>query len=346
LRVDEHGTTVLEGTGRPIGLVRSLRRFENFILEVDWRHLTEAPDAGHAGPGGTSGNSGIYVWADPLPVIGNSFTRAVEVQVCNLGNGPWYTSNGDLFPIHGATMVPDPRFGISGSRSMPTEFRGSKTGEWNHCRITCSDGAVQEELNGALVTAGFRCSPRKGYLCLESEGGPVEFKEMRLTELPGSPELKADQVSILLPVGARTTTLFNGLNLNGWTPGEKGQTKWTVSDRILQCSPNTAGTLNHELPDGEYDLILDWQTVNKGEAENALPFSVTNDDIAREGFTIHAGWNRATIQFRASGDTCAVNNGPAIHIARSGNSARSLALVAPGHAIQFCNIIRADVSQK
>src|SRR5882724_1655324 len=191
LGMDDKGVAVLAGSGRPIGLVRSLRPYENFILEMEWRHLTEAPNARRTGPGGTTGNSGLYVWADPIPPAGNSFTRAVEVQVCNLGNSATYTSHGDLFPIHGATMIPDPRFGVSGSRSMPTEFRGSKTGEWNHCRVTCVDGTIQEEVNGALVTAGFRCSPRKGYLCLESEGGAVEFKNVRITELAGSPELKA-----------------------------------------------------------------------------------------------------------------------------------------------------------
>jgi hypothetical protein len=341
---DEHGVAVLAGSGRPIGLVRSLNSYENLILEVDWRHLTEAPSAAKTGPGGTTGNSGIYVWADPIPALGNSFTRAIEVQVCNLGNGAWYTSNGDLFPIHGASMIPDPRFGVVGSRSMPIEFRGSKTGQWNHCRITCVDGTIQEELNGALVTAGFRCSPCKGYLCLESEGGPVEFKNMRVTELPPSPGLKPEQISVALPAHARTTSLFNGLNMNGWTRGGDDHVGWSVADRFLRCSADAKDSLQRELSGEDFTVILDWQTAKKSGKETALPFEVGGMAIQASGESIRAGWNRAEIQFRTPGDTLKVNGHP-VQIERAGGSARALVLHAPGHAIEFCNIMRIDAGR-
>ena len=200
---DNPAGQVLVLTRRPIGLLRSMKAYENFILECDWRHLTEAPSS--AGGKDTSGNSGLYVWADPIPTVGGTFTRAIEVQVCNLGNGKWYTSHGDLFPIWGAKMTPDPRFGINGNRSMPIEFRGKKTGEWNRIRVTCIDGTIQEEVNGALVSAGFRVSPRKGYLCIESEGGPIEFRNMRVHELPADPELKPKDCAVLWPEGTRAT---------------------------------------------------------------------------------------------------------------------------------------------
>ena len=338
---DEHGVAVLAGSGRPIGLVRSLRAYENFILEVDWRHLTEAPSSAKSGRGGTTGNSGIYVWADPIPPPGNSFTRAIEVQVCNLGNGQWYTSNGDLFPIHGATMIPDPRFAVSGSRSMPIEFRAAKTGEWNHCRITCADGTIQQEFNGAVVTAGFRCSPRKGYLCLESEGGPVEFKKMRVTELPPSPDLKPDQVSILLPPDTRGTCLFNGLSLKGWS-GEN-QRGWSVADRIIRCSDSAEMNLRRDLPGGDYTLILDWQTAKKGAKERLLPFKLEAVDISETeaNALIRAGWNRVEYRFKGAGCSMKVNGRP-VEVRSVRETRGAIELVAPGHAIEFCNILTVD----
>ena len=33
-----------------------------------------------------------------------------------------------------------------------------------HVRITCVDGVIQQEVNGALVTSLYRVSPRKGYM--------------------------------------------------------------------------------------------------------------------------------------------------------------------------------------
>src|SRR5262245_10429887 len=56
-------------TGKPTGFLRTARQYENFVFEVEWRHMVP------------KGNSGIFVWADPLPAVGTPFTRAVEVQV-------------------------------------------------------------------------------------------------------------------------------------------------------------------------------------------------------------------------------------------------------------------------
>ncbi len=190
---DKPGEIVLHIDRGPTGLIRSLLPYENYILEMDWRHLTEAPNAG--GGNGTSGNSGLLIAHGPFPKAGGPYpAEGHEVQVCNLGNGSWYTSHGDLFTLPGtdSSAIPDPRFANShscGHRSMPIEYRGKPTGEWNHVRLTCVDGTLQQEVNGALVTALYRISPRKGYISFESEGGPVEFRNMRLQELTPDPEL-------------------------------------------------------------------------------------------------------------------------------------------------------------
>jgi len=34
------------------------------------------------------------------------------------------------------------------------------------------------------VSGGANCDPKTGYLCLESEGSPVEFRNLKLRELP------------------------------------------------------------------------------------------------------------------------------------------------------------------
>jgi hypothetical protein len=39
-------------------------------------------------------------------------------------------------------------------------------------------------VNGHEVSGGGNCSPSTGYLCLESEGAPVEFKKIYVRELP------------------------------------------------------------------------------------------------------------------------------------------------------------------
>src|SRR5688572_20154719 len=60
-------------TGKPTGYLRTERMYENFVLEFEWFH---APD-----PKGAVGNSGLFVWGDPIPAMGTGYTRSIEVQV-------------------------------------------------------------------------------------------------------------------------------------------------------------------------------------------------------------------------------------------------------------------------
>jgi hypothetical protein len=208
---DRPGEVVLQIARGPTGLIRSLKAYENFILEYEFRHLTEAPSA-NGGPD-TSGNSGLIIAHSAFPKPGGPYpNEGHEIQVCNLGNGAWYTSHGDIFTMPGSTSsaLPDPRFGIShdcGHRSMPIAFHGSKTGEWNRIRITSVDGVIQNEVNGHLASALYRASPRKGYMSFESEGAPVEFRHMRIQELEPDPDLAAKHVAPLLPEEMTTNYL-------------------------------------------------------------------------------------------------------------------------------------------
>src|SRR5512133_1874164 len=79
-------------TGVPTGVMRSERMYENFIVELEWRHLTP------------KGNSGFFVWSDAITSKGVPFTRAVENQILDGPNHPQrnYTTHGDVFAIHGA----------------------------------------------------------------------------------------------------------------------------------------------------------------------------------------------------------------------------------------------------
>jgi hypothetical protein len=39
-------------------------------------------------------------------------------------------------------------------------------------------------VNGEEVSGGAQCDPKTGYLCLESEGSPIEFRNIKLREMP------------------------------------------------------------------------------------------------------------------------------------------------------------------
>jgi hypothetical protein len=166
--------------GHPIGVMRSDRQYENFILHVEWMHLE---------PGG---NSGVFVWSDATPVADKRLPQGCEVQMLELEwpnlhrakDGtlpPVAYVHGELFGANGLTVVPDnPR----GARSMSFENRCKGRGEWNTYDVVCVDGVIKLSVNGKFVNGISQASVRKGYLCLESEGAEIHFRNISLLELP------------------------------------------------------------------------------------------------------------------------------------------------------------------
>lgn len=167
-------------TGKPIGVMRSDRQYENFILHIEWRHMK---------PGG---NSGVFVWSEgSIPGRGR-LPKGMEVQMLELDwinrhktkdgkpNHEGYIS-GELFGANGLTGDPDnPR----GRRSMSRELRCKPHGEWNTYDVVCVDGTVKLSINGKFVNGISKSSVKKGYLCLESEGSEIHFRNIRIMELP------------------------------------------------------------------------------------------------------------------------------------------------------------------
>lgn len=176
INVDPDTFTVRDGviysTGEPTGIMRTERMYENFILELEWRHLK---------PGG---NAGLFVWSDGVIAKPTPFARSIEVQILDGHETENYTSHGDVFAIHGATFKPDRPHPNGWMRSLPSEKRAKPSPEWNHYRVECNDGRITLAVNGKVVAGGTESKPRKGYICLESEGSPAEFKNIRLKELP------------------------------------------------------------------------------------------------------------------------------------------------------------------
>jgi hypothetical protein len=174
-------------TGQPVGVIRSRKTYTNFELVAQWQHLQ---------PGG---NSGVFVWTSAAALKGlmpGQLPRGgIEVQVLDPGfadayekstgkKADWFTTHGDVFPVGTAKMKPFAPTSPSGERSFPRKRLTKEVGQWNHYYIRCLNGEVRLWVNGEEVSGGTECDPRSGYLCLESEGAPVEFKELRIRELP------------------------------------------------------------------------------------------------------------------------------------------------------------------
>ena len=168
---------LLKNTGLPIGVIRSEKEYENFIMHVEWSHQ----EAG--------GNSGVFVWSKAEP--GESrLPDGVEVQMLDL---EWVKLNtrdgveppiayvhGELFGVGGVKITPEnPR----GERSKSKENRVLGKKEWNTYDIVCVDGNIKLSVNGKFVNGITNSSQKKGYICLEAEGAEIHFRNIQIIEL-------------------------------------------------------------------------------------------------------------------------------------------------------------------
>jgi hypothetical protein len=179
---------LLKSTGVPIGVMRTRDTFTNFELVIEWRHLKPA------------GNSGVFAWVPAQALEGlppGELPRwGIEVQMLDHGYrefylqrskgrpANWFTTNGDIFAVGNSKLEPFEPRSPDGSRSFPRAERSRGAGEWNHYYVRGINGEIRLWVNGEEVSGGRGAEPRTGYLCLEAEGAPIEFRNIRVRELP------------------------------------------------------------------------------------------------------------------------------------------------------------------
>ncbi len=187
----DEDTLKWEGTealcsGTPVGVTRTKKSYKNFELVIEWQHLKSA------------GNSGCFAWTpmsaltdlppNKLPAGG------IEIQMLDHGykdryerggkKADWFSTNGDVFAVGKSTMKPFPPVSPNGRRSFPRKELSKGFGNWNHYYVRAINGEVRLWVNGEEVSGGNQCEPAEGYLCLEHEGSPIKFRNIRIRELP------------------------------------------------------------------------------------------------------------------------------------------------------------------
>jgi hypothetical protein len=336
---------VIHSTGTPTGVMRTERQYENFVIELDWMH--EKP----------AGNAGLFVWGAPMTAPGTPFAKGIEVQILDEAyvqgeakEKHLYTGQGDIFSIHGASMKPDRPHPAGWERCLPSENRTNPAGQWNHYRVEANDGVIKLAVNGKVVSGGSQCRPRKGYLCLESEGSPAQFKNIRIAELP-STNPKPEECQ---PEAEGFTSLYTGVDLSNWT-GDKGyQGNWKPGDWVLHYdgkSQRGDSVIRTEKSYTNFEFIVDWR----------FPPMKPEPQVARYGgikigapdkvvipLSVPAGeqpgkWNRTVVTVNDKQFTVHVNgkepNSSGGKLPDKATSAAPVQLLGgPGDTIEFANI--------
>ncbi|MBM4024327.1 MAG: DUF1080 domain-containing protein [Planctomycetes bacterium] len=155
---------LLRCTGKPAGYMRTQTAYADYHLQVEWR-WPEKP-----------GNNGVLVHTSGPDVV---WPRSLECQLA-AGNA------GDFWVIGGLEFAEHAKGGkrVNGRRTTKLRESSEKpAGEWNRYDIICKDDWVVVLVNGVLQNVATGCSERSGQICLQSEGAPIEYRNIWLAPL-------------------------------------------------------------------------------------------------------------------------------------------------------------------
>ncbi|MBN2022044.1 MAG: DUF1080 domain-containing protein [Pirellulales bacterium] len=154
---------VLACKGQPMGYLRTTKQYTSFVMKLQWRWPKDS----------APGNSGVL-----LRVVGQDkvWPKSVEAQLAD----QWA---GDIWNIDAFGMKVDPARtnGRNTQRMHPSNERPH--GEWNDYEITLSGGALSLKVNGLEQNTATDVEQVPGYIALQSEGAPIEFRDIRLVPL-------------------------------------------------------------------------------------------------------------------------------------------------------------------
>ena len=151
-------------TGQPAGVIRTEANYENYRISLQWRW----PDRG--------GNNGLLVHTTDSAVFG-PWPRSIEVQLAH-GNA------GDFWVIGTDMDVENEDERKQGRRHINlTDDSENALGEWNTMVVECRGDEVIVWVNDDLVNHATACTATSGAICLQSEGTPIEYREIVLTPL-------------------------------------------------------------------------------------------------------------------------------------------------------------------
>ena len=144
--------------GQPFGYMRTERKYGDYTFHAEWRWVGE----------GT--NSGIFHRVQDGDKL---WPNAIECQLCS-------GKAGDYVMLGGAKIKEVECVGEYPVKDRIGDYE-NPVGEWNTADITCKGNVVKVKINGKEQNE-CTCDFTDGYIALQSEGGPIEFRNIYITE--------------------------------------------------------------------------------------------------------------------------------------------------------------------
>lgn len=156
--------TIIDGvincTGVPTGYLRTVNNYANYKLSFEWRWPSEV------------GNSGVLLHMSKPDSI---WPKCIEAQLKADNAGDFY--------LMGGTEIKEHINKESKLVAKMSESSENAPGEWNKYKIICNENTITLFVNGILQNTGTNTSVKKGKIGFQSEGKPIQFRNIVLENL-------------------------------------------------------------------------------------------------------------------------------------------------------------------
>ena len=155
---------IIRCEGKPAGYMRTENDYADYLFHVEWRWP------------GKGGNNGVLVHMSGPDVV---WPKSLECQLLS-GNA------GDFWVIGGLETAEHAKGGkrVKGRRTIKLRDSSEKPlGQWNTYDIICKDDWIVVIVNGVVQNVATKCSASSGKICLQSEGIPIEYRNIYIEPL-------------------------------------------------------------------------------------------------------------------------------------------------------------------
>jgi len=152
---------VVHCVGKPNGYMRTVDTYKNYKLHLEWRWPGEPTNSGVL----LHSSEGDKVWP-----------RCIECQLRTGNAGDFVLINGTGITVDGKDRQDVNRqFVVITKKQQSSE---KPAGQWNEYDIYCNEDNIRCLVNGVLQNVGTAATDTSGWICLQSEGSPIEFRNI------------------------------------------------------------------------------------------------------------------------------------------------------------------------
>jgi hypothetical protein len=158
---------VIHCKGVPNGYIRTEADHSNYKLHLEWRWAQKPT------------NSGVLLHASGPDKV---WPKCIEAQLKSGNAGDFVLIGGTGVTVDGGRRVQDTskKYLIAAKKEESSE---KAPGQWNSYDIVCKGGKICLTVNGVLQNKGTDASETSGKICLQSEGSPIEFRNIYIESL-------------------------------------------------------------------------------------------------------------------------------------------------------------------